>query len=76
MTEQAFKPWGPWFGDFATGAAAKRYLTMNFTGPKVSDNARWKGEVRAKDEGRWEVRLAELDDDDEIGGWWKANATA
>lgn len=49
--------WGAWFGDYATAAAAKRYLTMNFTGPKVSDHAEFPAwEIRQVD-GRWQVRL-------------------
>lgn len=49
--------YGDWFGSYATQAAAKRYLTMQWTGPKVSDHEWWAGETR-EHEGRWQVRLA------------------
>lgn len=56
MSEFAF---GDWFGSFATQAAAKRYLTMNWTGPRVCDGAHWAGEVCFA-EGRWVVRIRQL----------------
>jgi len=52
--------WGAWFGDFATAAAAKRYLTMQFTGPKVPDRDDWiDSDVQQNGEGRWKVRLCQ-----------------
>jgi hypothetical protein len=60
MTSATTGTWGAWFGDFATSAAAKRYLTMNFTGPKVPDRESWTGaETRYTAEGRWQVRVCE-----------------
>lgn len=49
--------YGDWFGSFATRAAAKRYLTVTWTGPNVPDSDMWTGETREQ-EGRWQVRLA------------------
>ena len=52
--------WGDWHGDFATAAAAKRYVTVNWTGPRVPDRESWVGfDIRATPEGRWQVRLAQ-----------------
>ena len=52
--------WGDWFGSYATASAAKRYLTMEWTGPKVPDRGNWDGSaIRITPEGRWQVRLAE-----------------
>ena len=51
--------WGEWFGSFATAAAAKRYLTMTFTGPKVGDRGRWAADLRQATDGTWQVRLGE-----------------
>ena len=54
--------WSAWFGDFATRAAAKRHLTMVWTGPKVKDHAHWiDSEVRENADGRWQVRILEAD---------------
>lgn len=52
--------WGEWFGNFATAAAAKRYLTMQWTGPKVSDRASYPASEIREVEGRWQVRVAYL----------------
>ena len=56
--DSATHQWGDWHGSFATAAAAKRYLTVVWTGPKVPDryNA---SEVRVRPDGRWEVRVGE-----------------
>ena len=51
--------WGNWFGDFATASAAKRYLTINFIGPKVEDRDGWVSDMRQAPDGTWEVRLGE-----------------
>jgi len=50
--------WGAWFGDFKTAGAARRYLTMNWTGPRVTDADAWHAEVR-EHEGVWQVRLGQ-----------------
>ena len=50
--------WGSWFGEFKTAAAAKRYLTMQFIGPKVTDRDCWTAwEIRQVSDW-WEVRVA------------------
>lgn len=49
--------WGDWFGNFATIGAAKRYLTMQWIGPKVGDRDSYPAtEIRQVD-GRWQVRI-------------------
>ena len=50
--------WGGWFGDFATAAAAKRYLTMQFTGPKVPDRDSFPASAIREVDGRWQARVA------------------
>lgn len=50
--------WSQWFGDYATAAAAKRYLTMEFTGPNVTDRACWPASEIREVDGRWQVRVA------------------
>lgn len=51
--------WTAWFGDFATEGAAKRFLTMNFVGPKVPSRDEYlDSEVRAHN-GTFQVRLLE-----------------
>lgn len=52
--------WGAWFASFATASAAKRHITMNYTGPKVPDRDSWvASEIRLGDDGRWQIRLAQ-----------------
>ena len=52
--------WSDWFGGYATKAAAKRAITMIFTGPNVSDRANWiDSEVREGADGRWQIRVQE-----------------
>ena len=50
--------WGQWFGSYATIGAAKRYLTMQWTGAKYADEY-WTGIVRQNAEGSWEVCLGQ-----------------
>ena len=49
--------WGDWFGSFKTAAAAKRYITLNWIGPKVADKSFNASEVRLRPDGRWELRI-------------------
>lgn len=51
--------WGDWHGTFATAAAAKRYLTINYVGPKVEDRDGWVTDLRQATDGTWQVRLGE-----------------
>lgn len=59
LSTAALGTWGAWFGDFATAPAAKRYLTMQFTGPKVPDRDSFVAWEIREVEGRWQVRLCE-----------------
>lgn len=52
--------WGEWFGSYATIGAAKRYLTMQWTGPKYA-NEYWTGVVRQNAKGSWEVCLGQVE---------------
>lgn len=52
--------WTAWFGDFKGSAAAKRYLTTHFVGPKVKSRDQWMDtEIREWVQGRYQVRLLE-----------------
>jgi hypothetical protein len=52
--------WGDWFGSYASRPAARRYLTMQWTGSRVPDSANWiASDTRMMENGRWQVRLAE-----------------
>jgi hypothetical protein len=59
MNAQATVEWGEWFGSYKTAAAAKRYVTMNWVGPKVNDSFN-ASEVRQRPDGQWEVRVGEV----------------
>lgn len=61
LSSEPVAEWGDWFGSFATAAAAKRYLTMHFTGPKVPDRDSFPGwGYRLGPDHRWQVRVAYL----------------
>ena len=52
--------WSGWFGSYASRPAARRYLTTQWTGPKVPDSANWiASDTRMDENGRWQVRVAE-----------------
>lgn len=58
LSTEPVAEWGDWFGSFATAAAAKRYLTMQFTGPKVPDRDSFPASAIREVDGRWQVRVA------------------
>ena len=50
--------WGDWFGEYNTIGAARRYLTMQWTGPRYSDD-QWIGVVK-ETAGVWQVCVGQL----------------
>lgn len=47
---------GDWFGEYATKAAAKRYLTSAWTGDRVPDHNDWQGSILKLGD-KWQVRV-------------------
>jgi len=47
---------GDWFGKFDTKEAAKRHLTVNWTGDRVPDHNNWQGSILNLGD-TWRVRV-------------------